>query len=146
MYMVELQEKISPEEEIKKLEQQLEQKKRALTEMGSSVSEEKELFREVIKEHIESLGAALPQAPISLQPSASVGAVPIPESPKITAKQQEVNEANVRMLVETALTGTIEDAVKKAQELGPYILKELHNHLVDDLYDKLVALRKIKQL
>ncbi|MEK7074447.1 MAG: hypothetical protein AAB968_01655, partial [Patescibacteria group bacterium] len=68
------------------------------------------------------------------------------EDEKAMIKRQEANQATVRILVEKALTGTIEDAVKEAQILGPYIVKELHNHLVDDMYDKLVALRKIKQL
>ena len=148
--MVELQEKMSPEEEIQKLEQQLEQKKRALTEAGVPVPEEKEVFREVIKEHIESLSTtpsqAPPQAPSPVGYPVPVGVVSTTEDEKAAIKRQEASQATIRILVEKALTGTIEEAVKEAQELGPYMLKELHNHLVDDMYDKLVALRKIKQI
>ena len=143
--MAELQEKMSPEEEIQKLEQQLEQKKRALTEAGVPVPEEKEIFREVVREHIESFNPAPPEPPLSV-PLPPPIARSAPEDEKAMIKRQEANQATVRILVEKALTGTIEDAVKEAQILGPYIVKELHNHLVDDMYDKLVALRKIKQL
>jgi hypothetical protein len=146
MIMVELQEKMSPEEEIKKLEQQLEQKKRQFAETGTNAPAEKEIFREVVREHIESLNSVPPQVPSSVEFPIPVVVVPAPEDEKARVKRQEANEATVRILVEKALTGTIEDAVKEAQILGPYMVKELHNHLVDDMYDKLVALRKIKQL
>jgi len=49
-------------------------------------------------------------------------------------------------LVEVALTRTIHEAVKVAESATPYLLDELHDHLVDDYYEKLVALRKIKAL
>lgn len=143
--MVELQEKMSPEEEIQKLEQQLEQKKRKLAETGVPVPEEKEIFREVLKEHIESFNPASSQPPSTPQfPAPAVA--PTPEDEKTRIKRQEASAVTVRILVEKALTGTIEDAVKEAQILGPYMVQELHNHLVNDMYDKLVALRKIKQI
>jgi len=142
--MAELQEKMSPEEEIKKLERQLEQKKRELVQTGAHVPEEKEIFREVMKEHIESFNPVPPVSPLSVPLPPSV-VRPTPEDEKAMIKRQEANQATVRILVEKALTGTIENAVKEAQILGPYMVKELHNHLVDDMYDKLVALRKIKQ-
>lgn len=143
--MAELQEKMSPEEEIKKLEQQLEQKKRELAGAGATLPEEKEIFREVLKEHIESFNSAPAQAPFSVPLPPPIVA-PMPQDEKVRVQREEANAATVRILVEKALTGTIEDAVKEAQILGPYMVQELHNHLVNDMYDKLVALRKIKQL
>lgn len=143
--MAELQGKMSPEEEIKKLEHQLEEKKRALAEAGTHIPEEKEIFREVLKEHIESLSPAPHQAPFSV-PLPPPLVAPAPQDEKARVQREEANAATVRILVEKALTGTIEDAVKEAQEMGPYMVQELHNHLVNDMYDKLIALRKIKQL
>ena len=144
--MAETQQKMSPQEEIQKLEQQLEQKKRALTESGAVIPEEKELFREVVKEHIESLRPASPQTPSSVSLPPLPVPSPLSQDDKAKIKQQEKDEASVRVLVEKALTGTIEDAVKEAQKISPYMLDELHDHLIDDAYDKLVVLRKIKKL
>ena len=138
---------ISPEEEIKKLERQLEEKKRAFAETGIAAPEEKEVFREVLKEHIESLRpapVATPAAPVLQDVRAAIRSVP--KEAAAHAKEQEANAAVVRALVEKAMTGTIEDAVKEAQKISPYILDELHDYLVNDAYDKLVALRKIKAL
>ena len=48
---------ISPEEEIKKLEQQLEEKKRQLAGAGEHPPEEKEIFRKVLKEGLSGKAA-----------------------------------------------------------------------------------------
>ncbi len=144
--MAETQQKMSPQEEIQKLEQQLEQKKRELTQSGATMPEEKEMFRKVVKEHIESLRPLLPQTPHDAQLPPLPVPARLPQDDKAKIKQQEADEANVRVLVEKALTGTIEDAVKEAQKISPYMLDELHDHLIDDAYDKLVVLRKIKKL
>ena len=140
------QQKISPEEEIKELEQQLEQKKRELMESGTAMPEEKELFREVLKEHIELLRPVLPQVPVTPHAPPPNFVTPTPQDADEERKKRELDEAIVRVLVEKAMTGTIENAVKEAQKISPYMIDELHDHLVDDMYDKLVALRKIKQL
>ena len=138
---------ISPEEEIKNLEQQLEAKKRELAVAGAPAKEEKEVFREVLKEHIETLRPSAPPADTAILPAPLPPiAAPAPQDVVAEVKKDEANEATVRMLVEKAMTGTIEDAVKEAQKISPYMLDELHDHLVDDMYDKLVVLRKIKAL
>ena len=138
---------ISPEEEIKNLEQQLEAKKRELAVAGVPAKEEKEVFREVLKEHIETLRPSTPPTDTTIPPTPSASVViPAPQNSQGRIKEDEANEATVRMLVEKAMAGTIEDAVKEAQKISPYMLDELHDHLVDDMYDKLVVLRKIKAL
>lgn len=147
--MTETQSSVSPQEEIQKLEQQLEEKKRAFAETGVAAPEEKELFREVLKEHIETLRPSTsPTAPTVqiLLPPASVPPATIAHDTEADVKKQEARETIVRTLVEKAMTGTIEDAVTEAQKISPYMLDELHDHLVDDMYDRLVALRKIKGL
>ena len=61
-------------------------------------------------------------------------------------KKLEELEKQVRELVAIALQRSIQHAVKAAERETPYLLDELHDHLVDDYYEKLVALRKIKNL
>ena len=144
--MPETQQSLSPEQEIQKLEQQLEAKKRALAETGAPAPEEKEIFREVVKEHIETLAPSSP-TPIPTPPPVTHIPVPVvPQDVQADVRKQEANQATVRMLVEKAMTGTIEDAVKEAQKISPYMVDELHDYLIDDMYSKLLALRKIKAL
>jgi len=144
--MAETQQSLSPEQEIQKLEAQLERKKRELAETGAAVPEEKELFREVVRGHIETLRPSV-SVPVPIPPSVGQPPAPIaPQDMQADVKKQEANTATVRMLVEKAMTGTIEDAVKEAQKISPYMVDELHDHLTDDMYAKLLALRKIKAL
>lgn len=136
---------LASEEEIKMLEQKLEEKKRALEEQRRPVPEEKEVFREVMREHIERVRPQAPPATMPPRPPVSPGATYTVPS-QDDAAQKEQRESKVRSLVEYALTRTVEDAVKKAEAESPYLLDELHDHLVDDYYQKLLALRKIKNL
>ena len=137
---------MSPEEEIKKLEQQLEQKKSELVKTEATPQEEKEMLREVLKEHIETLRPTAPSvSPPVIPPVIPPPVAPTPADTQARIKQGEADEATVRLLVEKAMTGTIEDAVREAEKISPYMVDELHDHLVDDMYDKLVSLRKIKK-
>ena len=140
---------ISPEQEIRELEQKLEAKKRALSLVGKDASQEKEVFREVLKEHIEAA------KPLFSPPEPQVSFTPPPTAQTSGGTQaqqrsdqiaKEERETELRKLIEFALSRTIYDAVARAQKSTPYLLDELHDHLVDDYYDKLVALRKLKQL
>lgn len=125
------------QEEIRALEQKLEQKKR---EAGDTVKEgdEKEMFREVLKERVESV-----RTPASPTPSFPADA----DSAKPAASADDQNKTaraeEIRVLVELALTKSVEDAVRVAEKESPYLLDELHDHLADEYYDKLVQLRKI---
>lgn len=131
------QERISTlEEEIQEFEQKLEEKKKELAEKGETGKEEKEVFREVLKEHIRA----------AQQPTQSVTP---PSKPAVSIdddiKKREEREAEVRELIEIAMTKTIQEAVRIAERTTPYLLDELHDRLADDYYEKLVALRKVKQ-
>lgn len=128
----------TPEEEIKELERRLEEKKRALAESGAELPHEKEVFRDVLKEHISDTR--------SVQGEVAVPVAQIPSSQKDddVKKMKDDLKEDVRVLVEIAMTKSIGEAIRVAQRAGsPYLLDELHDHLVDDYYDKLVALRKI---
>lgn len=152
--MAETQSSNAAQEEIQKLEQQLEEKKRAFAQTGGEMPEEKELFREVLKDHITELRSSTPfvapsapPQPEVVLPSASANApAPITGDTQADVQRREADEATVRMLVDKAMTGTVEDAVREAEKIGrPYIVDELHGHLIDK-YDQLIALRKIKAL
>lgn len=120
------------EQEIRVLEQRLEEKKRALAEQSGVAKTEKEMFREVVRERMESiLPAQLPAASHVPPAQPSPSNVPPPH-----------NDA-VQGLVAQALSGNIADAVEKAYRESPYLMDALHDRLVDEYYDKLVALRKI---
>jgi hypothetical protein len=137
----------SPEEEIRELERKLEEKKREFATKPEAQPEEKEVFREVLRGHIEG---------VRQMPTENTGGgVAPPATHRLTddlkkkadnVRKEEERERQVRELVEIALTKSIQDAVRIAKNASPYLLDELHDHLVDDYYDKLVALRKIKEL
>ena len=134
-------EKPSPEEEIRELERKLEEKKKEFAEKGEAARPEKEVFREVLKEHIQQgkLSSLPPSDVSSTTPSRD-------QKQKVDeATTKELREAEVRALIEIALTRTIQDAVRMAERATPYLLDELHDRLADDYYEKLIALRKIKQ-
>ena len=115
---------MAAEQEIRVLEQRLEEKKRALAEQGGAAQPEKEVFREVVREHIEHSGADIAKKNGMSQEAAK-------------------HEEELHALVARALSGSIADAVDKAYHESPYLLDALHDRLVDEYYDKLVALRKI---
>lgn len=145
---------ITPEEEIRALEQKLAEKKRRMADADAAhagapegaPADEKELFREVMREHIAektpSLSGASPSAPASAgAPLMGSGA----QNQDDDAKKQ-AREEKIRLLIDTALSRTIESAVSAAQNESPYLLDELHDRLADAYYDKLVQLRKLEAL
>lgn len=141
--MVEGNAKESQEKEIQELEQKLAEKKQELLKMDKA-HEEKDVFRQVLREHIEEMRTSMggtAQTQISSKPQP---AQPIPQP--LSDEEIKKREEKIRELIELALTKTIRDAVKNAENTSPYLLDELHDRLVDDYYDKLVALRKVKTL
>ena len=136
-------EAVSPEAEIKELERKLEQKKRELAEKETVLPEEKEIFREVLREHIKETRTSVAddfKAPATAAPTDD-------QKKKIDdSVQKEELEQQVKGLIEVAFTKTIIEAVKAAEAASPYLLDELHDRLVDDYYDKLLALRKLESL
>jgi hypothetical protein len=137
----------SPEEEVRELERKLEEKKRELAKKPAEQPEEKEVFRDVLRGHIEEVR----KMPVEGQGGG--GAPPVAH--RLTddlkkkadeLKKEEEREAQVQRLVDIALTKSLQEAVNVARAATPYLLDELHDHLVDDYYDKLVTLRKVKEL
>lgn len=137
----------TPEEEVRELERRLEEKKRLLGEAGREVPHEKEVLREVLREHItEARGEGVGEEGVRL-PSSHRHLITDTDTNDPAALQKEKErETEIRALVEEALTRGILPAVKDAASRSPYLLDELHDHLVDDFYQKLIVLRKIKEL
>ena len=132
----------SPEEELQALEDKLAEKRKELEDQGVEVPPERDMFREILREHIQKSRTPTKPAP---EPSAQ----PLPSHLQTQAddlKKKEEWEEQVKHLIELALGRSVESAVKVAEQATPYLLDELHDHLVDNLYEKLVALRKIKAL
>ncbi len=138
---------LSPEEEIQELERKLEEKKRELSAKGEVLPLEKEVFREVLREHIAEARPQVSEGFSTTTPPAATHILTDDLKKKSDdIKNKEKREEKVRALIEVALTKNIGDAIKIAEEATPWLLDELHDHLIDDYYDKLVALRKIKAL
>ncbi len=120
------------------LEQKLADKKKELQERGEKIPEERDIFREILREHIQKSRIPIQTPPVS------VPALPTHlQKPGEDLKKKEEREEQVKYLIELALTRTIQDAIKVAEAATPFLLDELHDHLADDYYEKLVALRKI---
>lgn len=124
------------EEEIRELEERLEVKKHALEEMGKR--EEKEVFGEVLKEHVEAVQQKIASLPPSQQAAAT-------QRIADTLNEEEHGE-QVAALVEIALAHGVLHAVQVARRLkNPHILDDFHDALVDRYYEKLVLSRVITQ-
>lgn len=144
------QERNVSNEEIARLERELEEKKRALAEQGKEAAQEKEILREVVRERMgEAAPSPIPSPAPAGEPLISAlkpasGSV----SPLTThdLEKERAREERLKALVEFALSHTIERAVEKAQAESPYLLDALHDRLADEYYEKMVALRKLKQL
>lgn len=137
---------ISPEEEIRQLELKLEEKKRELTERGVEFPHEKETLREVLREHIVESKTGSEGMPSVTTPAVAVTLTDDQQKKADELKKKTDREEQVRVLIQYALTKSVQEAVKVAEAVTPWLIDELHDHLIDDYYDKLIALRKIKEL
>ena len=143
---------LSPEQEIKELEQKLEAKKRELAAgaapSAEGVTPEKEVFREVMREHVESAKPAAPSEEPALIPQLSVThAPPAALQQKVDDdEKKKKHEEELQALVTYAFAHTIQSAVEKARAESPYLLDALHDRLADEYYEKMVAMRKLKSL
>ena len=133
------------EQEIRTLEEKLQEKKHALKEKAESPPE-KEIFKEVLREHIEKAIAGDSAPTKGAPPTASVQPAPDYVATQQTSAHDADHEEQVLALVEIALAKGVVDAVKVARQLkNPHLLDDFHDALVDEYYDKLVGAREIKE-
>ena len=121
-------------EEIFELEKRLAEKKQELAEKQEFEKQDKDILREVVKERIS-------QVKISTQPPA----------PHIVKKAKEIGveskERQIQLLIDLVFQKGVEHAIEVARRLdNPYLLDELHDSLVDKLYNKLVEEGKLKKI
>lgn len=129
------------EEEIKILEQRLAEKKREAGMADIEPQKERELFREVVREHAAQV------TPPAMQPSLVPPAIGVPQpSAPVSEEEKQERENTIAKLIETALTHGILYALKAPEAENFYYVDELHDRLADEYYDKLVALRKVTPL
>jgi hypothetical protein len=143
--MSEIPQQLTPEQEIKILEQQLAEKKRALETLPEVKKPEKQLFHEVVREHMETIRK--PQDDTAkktfvFRPSAK-------QTDDAKKKADDLKETEhkeqVESLVEIALSKGIVDAVETARHLNdPHLLDDFHDAIVDVYFDKLVAAREVE--
>lgn len=136
----------SSEEEIKELERKLAEKKQEMAAGATAPAEEKELFREVMREHAAEMKQPTMPAGEPLISALKPTPAPVPPPGAQDAQKQQAREEELKALVEFALSHTIQRAVEKAQAESPYLLDALHDRLADEYYEKMVALRKLKPL
>ena len=129
------------EEEIHALEEKLAQRKAA--EREGAAREEKEIFHDVLKEHIESAEEDVPKSDTGI-PSLSQHDYTAQSRAKTDALGEKEHHEQVEALVEIALTKGILAAVNVARHLrNPHLLDDFHDLLIDEYYEKLVRARKI---
>lgn len=95
---------------------------------------EKEILREAVSERIKKVQPT----PVSKQPATLQTAQQIKDQPK---------ERQVQLLINLVFEKGIDEAVDVAKHLdSPYLIDELHDTLVDELYNKLVEQGKLKKI
>ena len=140
------------EEEIRVLEEKLATRK--VTEAAgehASPREEKDVFRDVLREHVESAkeqGERRVPSKLGDFADSSTSSPPFDYALQSKQKADDMREKEhheqVEALVEIALTKGILEAVHVARHLdNPHLLDDFHDMLVDEYYEKLVQARKI---
>lgn len=95
---------------------------------------EKEILKQAISEHVQKA------KPVSDDQQKSVAAT----SQQIKG---EPKEQQIKLLTDLALEKGISHAIEVAKRLdNPYLLDELHDALVDELYNKLVEQGELKTI
>ena len=95
---------------------------------------EKEILKEAISDHVQKA------KPVSDDQQKTIAAV----TQKIKGQPQE---NQVKLLTDLALEKGVSHAIEVAKRLdNPYLLDELHDALVDELYNKLVEKGELKAI
>jgi len=126
------------QEEIKALEAKLEAKKREMAASGTEAASERNVFKEVVREHTghETPAVVIPTIRSSAGAGAAQGGVAL--SP---ADEQKIDN-----LVTHAFTKGIAAAVSEARKMNvPFLVDMLHDRLADEYYQKLLESRKLNE-
>lgn len=135
------------EQEIAQIERELVSKRAALEQQKqegaiAEIPHEKETLREVVGEKIGPSQAPPPAPAPAPQPTAP----PLPPVEPPSYMSEEL-KSKVQELVNTAFSGTIDDAVKQARATNnAALIDAFHDALVDELYNYLVERGKLKRM
>lgn len=140
---LEAQPKTQLHEEIAELEKNLEEKKRLAEISGVETPYEKEVFKDVVKEHIaqkrEQILSSLPPSQVEVQRAQAADDA---QKLKELAEQKQLEE-----LINIAQKKSPIDAAHIAEHMkNPRLLDSFHDYLTDQLYDYLVKTRKLREL
>lgn len=121
-------------QEIAALEAKLAAKKQELMNSGVE-SNEKMVFKQVVREHATPSNQPSAQVPTSNPATAT--------SPARTVTSEE--DRKINLLIAHAFTKGISAAIDEARKTGDaFFIDTLHDRLADEYYQKLLAARKIK--
>lgn len=136
----------SIEQEIARLEQQLQEKKLALggreTGAKEAIPSDKEILREIVGEKIQENIPAQPITPSSdtttVQPAPAVEP-PIYLSPELKDKIQQ--------LINLAFSKSIDEAIQEAAKTNnAALIDAFHDVIVDELYNALIERKKLEKI
>lgn len=136
---------MTEQESIQSLEEELRMLEEKLAARKTEAQEEKEVFRDVLRDHVESLKDTAEKQDASVLDAPAVPAFDYAAQ----AKQKEdgvhegAHQEEIDALVEIALTKGIRAAIHSARQAGNFrLLDNFHDALIDDYYDKLMQSRK----
>ena len=140
-----------PEQEsIQSLEEELRVLEEKLAARKEEGKEEKDVFRDVLREHVESAKEDAEKQVAAESADSANTPPPLPSSHIAHARQsaddlrEKEHHEQVEALVEIALTKGILAAVYVARHLGDlHLLDDFHDMLVDEYYDKVIQARKV---
>lgn len=123
-------------QEIAELEAKLQEKKMQMERAGSPAPE-KNIFKEVVRDHAFAKEATTaPSATVTTTTAAPTTSTRLP-----TAAEEE---AVTKHIAQAFIKG-IPAAVREARSSGnPFLIDLLHDRLADEYYQKLLAARKVK--
>lgn len=136
-------ENIGIEQQISVLEKQLQEKRIALEQQGSSpenMPSEKETLHEIVGEKIQE------QAPQYI-PRTQIQSPPPPQVQDIPSYFDQELKDKIQELINTVFTNNIEAGIKNAvSSNNPALLDAFHDILVDELYNALIERKKIQEV
>jgi len=102
------------------------------TEKELSLEAEKQILREIVSEHIQKAQSASGQEP---------------SDQSVDQIKTQPKERQVEFLVNLAIEKGIPEAIKTVKKLdNPYLVDELHDVLVDELYNQLIETGKLEKI
>lgn len=136
----------SIEQEIARLEQQLQEKKLALgrqeTGAKETIPSDKEILREIVGEKIQESISAQPMTPLS--DAAPVRPAPIVEPPSYLSLELK---DKIQQLTDLVFSKGLNEAIQEASKTNnAALIDAFHDVIVDELYNALIERKKLEKI